>query len=119
MIKCAYSEVFQLLIQDLTLHVRTSYTNHKILSLNDKIHINLTENCRINPEVCSETGWETIKGEVEEADVRMDVKVDSSSLPLTTNEEERAGAEDVLAGCLRGPLQTARYGGFQNVCSTV
>ena len=37
--------------------------------------------------MCSETGWETIKGEVEDADVRMDVKVDSSALPLTTNED--------------------------------
>ncbi|XP_041482401.1 DNA polymerase alpha catalytic subunit-like isoform X2 [Lytechinus variegatus] len=42
----------------------------------------------INPEVCSTTGWETIKGEVEEEGfVKMDVKVDSSSLPLTTNDE--------------------------------
>ena len=43
---------------------------------------------RINPAVCSTTGWETIKGEAndEDADAATSIQVDSSSLPLTTNE---------------------------------
>ena len=43
---------------------------------------------RINPAVCSTTGWETIKGEAndEDAEAVTSIQVDSSSLPLTTNE---------------------------------
>ncbi|XP_072033839.1 DNA polymerase alpha catalytic subunit-like [Amphiura filiformis] len=44
---------------------------------------------KINPAVCSTTGWETIKGESndDDAEAASRVQVDSSSLPLTTNEE--------------------------------
>ncbi len=39
--------------------------------------------------MCSTTGWETIKGEVndEDAEAASSVQVDSSSLPLTTNDD--------------------------------
>ncbi|XP_070539037.1 DNA polymerase alpha catalytic subunit-like [Ptychodera flava] len=43
----------------------------------------------IQAEVCSSSGWETIRGELgkDDDDEVIDVKVDSSSLPLTTNED--------------------------------
>ncbi|XP_071492723.1 DNA polymerase alpha catalytic subunit-like [Diadema antillarum] len=48
-----------------------------------------TVQANINPEVCSTSGWETIKGEVEEdeEDIKVNIQVDASTLPLTTNED--------------------------------
>ena len=39
-------------------------------------------------DVCSSSGWSTIREEAEDTkdDVAMDIHVDNSSLPLTTNE---------------------------------
>ncbi|XP_022101936.1 DNA polymerase alpha catalytic subunit-like [Acanthaster planci] len=42
----------------------------------------------MHPDVCSSSGWETIREEADDVkdDVTMDIQVDNSSLPMTTNE---------------------------------